>query len=187
MSLSFSVYELSTGRIARAMELPDMETAMLNIDPETEGTVAGWHDPERFYLCSDGTIAEYPEKPGPWAVFDYGTEQWTDPRTAEDVEAAEAADLQARREAASLSRAQFIKAVMHAGIVTPAEAADAAKGNVPESLGPAFAAMTEAERAEASIDWSAAQRVDRLHPLILKLADALGVTDQDLDTLFGID
>ncbi len=32
----------------------------------------------------DGAFVPLPERPGPWAVFDYATGVWTDPRDAED-------------------------------------------------------------------------------------------------------
>lgn len=175
----YVIYDPDTGMALYTVEIPNGKTCE-GACVEVEALPGPLED---CAVAGDGLTL----RPAPHLQWDVAAQEWIDPRTAEDVEAAAAADLQARRERASLSRAGFIKAVMHAGIVTPAEAAEVAKGNVPESLGPAFAAMTEAERAEASIDWSAAQRVDRLHPLILKLADALGVTDQDLDTLFGLD
>ena len=42
--LEFSTYDLATGRITGNWEVPDMDAAMANIDPGTEGTIEGRWD-----------------------------------------------------------------------------------------------------------------------------------------------
>lgn len=38
------------------------------------------------HYVKDGALREYPERPGDWAVWNYETETWTDPRTVEEIE-----------------------------------------------------------------------------------------------------
>src|ERR1051325_4892194 len=77
---------LRTGKCAVddvAIQAQDGETAIaIDDDQETAG---------RYWR--DGSFVPYPERPGDWAVFDYVTQEWTDPRTADDL----VAELEAQR------------------------------------------------------------------------------------------
>ena len=90
------------------------------------------------------------------------------------------------RAGASLDLIDFINALVGAGILPPAEAIDAAKGNWPATFSAALAGMPDAQKVAAQIEWAAVQRIRRNHPLIAMLAAAANLTDAQVDALFGI-
>lgn len=182
MSLIFTVYDLATGRLLRAMEMPTMEAAFLNIDPETEGTIAGWHDPALCYRRMDGEIVALPERPGPWAVFDHVAGAWTDPRAPVDP----VQELLARRASAVLSKDAFAERCMDVGLLPPDEAAAASRGEIPDSFLPSMAMLPAEERDRARIKWGGVQRVRRLDPFILAVSAVAGIGADTLDAIFDL-
>jgi len=102
------------------------------------------------------------------------------------------ADPAVARSRAVLSRAQFIQAVYAAGILTKAQAIDAAAGGIPAFFITALdglvaaQAMTQAEADQAEILWAGLTQVERNHPLIPIAQGALGLSDAQVDALFGI-
>tara|TARA_R110000782_G_scaffold21707_1_gene58147 strand:+ start:70 stop:600 length:531 start_codon:yes stop_codon:yes gene_type:complete len=90
------------------------------------------------------------------------------------------------RAGASLDLIDFINALVGAGILPPAEAIDAAKGNWPATFSAALAGMPDAQKVAAQIEWAAVQRIRRNHPLIAMLAAAANLTEAQVDALFGI-
>jgi len=108
---------------------------------------------------------------------------WSKMQTAEE-RAAEA--LAARRSSASLTRREFCLAMVSAGILAPADAVAAARGEWPGSMADFLLFLTEAESADAQIEWAAAGHIDRLAPLVLVMGSWIGLTDAALDTIFGI-
>lgn len=99
------------------------------------------------------------------------------------------AELRAR---AVLSRSQFITACYAAGILSKADAVAAAAGTVPAFFLAALDAqvsggsMTQAEADGAEILWAGLVEVERNHALIPIAQGALGLTDAQVDALFGI-
>jgi len=49
---------------------------------------------------------------------------------------------------------------------------------------PAIDALSEPDRSMADIEWNKSQEVERNHPFVLTLGQALGLTDAELDDLF---
>lgn len=96
------------------------------------------------------------------------------------------AALQAAREAASLTKPEFIVGCMSVGLLTPAEAEEAAQGGVPAPFQQAVDALPPYEQTLIRVIWPTATQIDRLDPLILALADGLGVSEHTLDALFGL-
>jgi hypothetical protein len=90
-----------------------------------------------------------------------------------------------RRKNLSLVRGAFCLALVGAGILPQAEAIDAAKGNWPATFGDALAGLTDVEKVGAQIEWATAQSIRRNHPLISMLAAAAGLSDGEVDVLFG--
>jgi len=100
--------------------------------------------------------------------------------------------LAAKRAGVALSRSQFIQAVYAAGIMNKGQAIAASAGQVPaffltalEGL-VAAQAMSQAEADNAEILWAGLTQVERNHPLIPIAQGALGLTDAQVDALFGI-
>lgn len=96
-----------------------------------------------------------------------------------------------QRSTASLSRLDFCKALWRAGILTPAEAAAAARGEWPATFAGFTAGMTEGDSTDAQIEWAAAATIHYAHPLLQALALSHSNGDQaaataTLDALFGV-
>ena len=134
--------------------------------------------PNNVYIDGDG-LKLYPAKPGVWAEWDHLAKAWFDPRDPAEV-------LAAARAAASMSRSDFLLAVIRAGILPASDAGPAARGEIPPSLVPVFAAMPAEVHLEAVVRWGAATVIARLDPILGLLAEALNVTPEQLDALFGI-
>lgn len=106
---------------------------------------------------------------------------WTQLETAETRKAA-------RRAGVSLSRSQFAIAAKRAKLVTPKEAKDWAAGNaLPAIAAQALQALpTQDERDDAEIVFLAAATINRADPMVALMQNTLGLTDTQVDALFGI-
>ena len=174
-----SVYSAQTGQIARVIDSPDLETILINVG-SGEALIEGEYDPATIYIV-DGTPTPLPPKPGPWAQWT-GTE-WIDPRTPADLES----ELQARRSVAWLTKSDFLLACMGAGILTPAEAATAAQGIVPEPFQSAVDALDPMAKDYLAVLWPTATRIERTDPFVETIAAVRGFPDALVDQLFGIE
>jgi len=71
-------------------------------------------------------------------------------------------------------------------IITDGDAEEAADGSWPSSFNTFLAGMTAAQRIEAKALWASRADVRRASPLLALVAANKSVTDEQLDTLFGI-
>lgn len=94
--------------------------------------------------------------------------------------------LQAKRAAAVMSRSEFLLRCTSAGIITPADALQAAHGQIPESVAGLITSWPEQDRFEIQLRWAALTVIERMHPMILVLADVMGLAPATLDAVFGI-
>tara|TARA_B000000460_G_scaffold249681_1_gene232614 strand:- start:845 stop:1396 length:552 start_codon:yes stop_codon:yes gene_type:complete len=133
----------------------------------------------RHYFVDDEMFDAGPA-PDPWSAWDGSA--WVDPRTEADL----AAEMQARRDAASLTRMEFIMAAMAVNLLDPAEAAAAAQGLIPDSFQTAVATLSAYERDMVAIFWPSASVIERMHPILLAIASAMGIPDETLDEIFGL-
>ena len=143
---------------------PALESAGLyavTVDPQPE---TAWNE------AAEGALAESDGRPV-W--------QWT-------VRPMTGAEVAGVRSGAEMTRSDFIIAAVMSGIIAAADGEAAARGEVPPGLAPLIDAMSPEERFMARIRWGAATRINRMDPLILTLAASLGVTDNQLDALFGL-
>lgn len=97
-----------------------------------------------------------------------------------------AAAIDTWRATASIARGPFCLNLMAAGILPPAEAVLAAKGEWPATFAAAITGLTEAQAAAAQIDWASATTIRRNHPMIATLAAQAGLADAQVDALFGM-
>ena len=173
-----TVYTTTTGVIRHVIDSPDLATVMLNVGTG-EAVVEGFNEATQVYMTWEGP-QPYPEKPGDWAVWD-GAE-WTDPRSPADLEA----ELQARRDAARMDKADLLLALTQVGLLTSADAVAAARGEIPPSFQPVVAAWPAAEQLAARIKWAADGQISRNNPLILAVASFLEIDPLTLDTIFDV-
>jgi hypothetical protein len=94
-------------------------------------------------------------------------------------------DLANWRGQATLYRRDFCIALKRAGILPVAEAIAAAKGDWPTTFEAALSALTQDEQDEAQIEWASVVEIRRNHPMIVMLGAAAGMTDVQVDALFG--
>ena len=93
---------------------------------------------------------------------------------------------QIKRTDASLSRAKFLQACVSAGIITEDVAEEAASGVWPSAFDTFLTGLTVEKRIEAKATWVDGQRVRRDSPILALIAAEQGVTDEQLDQMFGI-
>ena len=87
---------------------------------------------------------------------------------------------------ASLSRAKFLQVCVAAGIITEDVAEEAASGVWPSAFDTFLTGLTVEKRIEAKATWVDGQRVRRDSPILALIAAEQGVTDEQLDQMFGI-
>lgn len=181
--MRLAIYNPATGLIRSVMAFGEggIEDALLNIP---EGLLAVEVGPEvqpaTHFIDANDEPQPYPPRPGEWAVWT-GTE-WTDPRTETDHKS----ERKARRAAAYLSKAEFLQACMAIGLLTPSEAAVAAKGGIPAPFQPAVEALTPERQDMLAVIWPAVTRINRMDPLILDVARERRISEETLDALFGL-
>lgn len=108
--VQFAVYIPETGRITCTGSCPASHLHLQAGAGEVAIEIPDGISDVTHYLKA-GEYRTYPERPGPWAVFDFDAEVWTDPRTETDLAAEAAASLAARRAAMTCSRMQGILAL----------------------------------------------------------------------------
>lgn len=126
--------------------------------------------------------------PQPSSLHKWQNGQWVDGRTVEQLEAEAFADLQARRAGASLTRLEFAKRVSHpeTGIILPSSGMILLDGDVPPELQPMVAGLSPADQFDLIMDLKGASQFDRLNPFVIAAGHYLGLTDEQIDAVFGI-
>lgn len=181
--MRLAIYDPANGRIQSIMEFSPsgIEDALLNIPDGLLAVEVGSEiSPASHYIDANDEPQEYPPRPGEWAVWT-GAE-WTDPRTETDHKS----EQKARRAATYLTKAEFLQACMATGLLTPSEAAVAAKGDIPAPFLPAVASMTPEQQDMLPVIWPAVTRINRMDPLILAVAKGARISEETLDALFGL-
>jgi hypothetical protein len=80
----------------------------------------------------------------------------------------------------TITRPQMLMQMITAGVLTSGEAEAAAQGNAPGKLTAYFAQHGSA----AKIRWAAMATIERNGPMAPILKDGLGMTDEEIDSLF---
>jgi hypothetical protein len=91
-----------------------------------------------------------------------------------------------RRGSTAVSRADFCIALVTHGLLTAPDAIAAAKGDWPQVFANALSGLPQAQQVAAQITWATAAEIHRLHPLILAVQAKIGLTDAQVDGLFGL-
>ncbi|WP_136685710.1 hypothetical protein [Falsirhodobacter xinxiangensis] len=106
----------------------------------------------------DGSFVEYPAKPGDWAIFDYTSEEWIDPRTPADL----AAELEALRSEA-IQQVNAVSGAIRARFITVIPGQE----------------MLYLLKEREAVDWLAAEAPEIAdYPLV---AAEIGITADDAD------
>lgn len=102
------------------------------------------------------------------------------------AELTEAETLQLARDAAYIYRADFCTALMSLGILSHADAIEASRGGWPAAMAGFLVYLTEPQAAVAQIEWASAATIRRMNYLVLTLQSFLGLTDAQVDAIFGL-
>lgn len=180
-SIIKTAFDNQTGHYILTMTAPSEDAIRLNVGPDAI-LVDGEYPIDAYFANGSVNIPE--GRPGPenYWIFDPVEQEWFDGRTESEILAQHIA----RRNTATLSRIDFLIAAKNAGLISESDAEAAAESQIPPSMSPLFASLSPADQFEARIRWKAATIIERMNPLILQWASILGVTDQQLDVLFGI-
>ena len=181
--VQFVVHD-AAGMILRTGQASADMVAIQAFEPGTSVTVVDDTDgvDRDTFRVVDGDLVRLPSKPAPFMTFDTEAGAWVDPRTDAD----RASEHEARRSAASMTKGEFLQACMSVGLLSPKEAAVAARGDIPESFAAAVASLTPEQKDRVPVEWPASTRVTRTNPLILAVADARGIAAETLDEIFDV-
>jgi hypothetical protein len=91
-----------------------------------------------------------------------------------------------KRTHSTLTRKDFCINAYKAGLLSETDAILAAKGDWPSSFSSALSSLTADQIVEAKIEWASVVEIRRTAPLLLQVASASGVSDEVLDSIFGI-
>jgi len=114
-------------------------------------------------------------------TFDFKTGE----RSSYEVEVPDPSIEQLRANA-SMSRAKFLQACIAVGVIEPSVAEEAASGVWPSAFDGFLTGLSVEQRIEAKATWVDGQRVRRDSPILALIAAEQGVTDEQLDAMFGI-
>lgn len=178
--MKVTIYNASTGEIACNMICDDLETVLLNIG-DSELCIEGEYSPEAYYIDIKGDPQPLPERPGPWSQWN-GVE-WSDPRTAEDLDA----EMSARRSTVALSKAALIEVLIAQRLLPLAEIEQVMRGEIPASMVNQVNAMSISNRLLIENKWRNSQQIGRMDPIIRIAGVMLGLTEAQMDQIFGID
>jgi len=94
-------------------------------------------------------------------------------------------EIKAWRETASIPRGAFCTNLMGAGLLPPAEAIAAARGEWPATFARALDGLSDEQAAGAQIEWAGATEIRRNAPLLARLAAFAKVSAKAVDRLCG--
>ena len=177
--IEVSIYKLATGEIVKSGIFPDEENLLANVGVD-EGTIPNIFDGTKYYV-HNGQAVEYPEKSCPECVWD-GT-QWVDPRTETDWNN----ELYARREVASISRAEFIIRCIDFGVFDKNEGRQAASGTITPTMQSIIDDMPVEEQFQAEVIWASSSTIFRTNQLIINMAATIFIDEWTLDEVFGVE
>lgn len=136
--------------------------------------------PMEEYLGADERFHPLPPRPGRWAAWN--GQEWIDPRTPADLQAA----IYAARDATVLDKSDLLTRMFLAGIFDATNILIASQGEIPPSLEPALQSMPAEAQVIARIKWRSDNVISRVNPVIVLAAAALGVTDEQMDAIFEV-
>lgn len=176
----WTLYDIMTGRYVRYVEGPDELNVNLNVRPG-QMKIKGEY-PRNSYLVGDEIRLMPDAPPGDHWRFDIPSEQWVDPRSAEDRQEA----IYAARAATQIDKAELLNRMLVDGRFSSEDFRIASRGDVPPALQPILDEMTETARLIAENKWRNDMVISRMNPVILLMAHAMNLTPEDMDALFGV-
>lgn len=175
MSDQWAYIDPDTRAMTVANVLPDDVSMWWPVPPDT--------DPNCIAVGLDGEIIILPApREYPWQEPDVEGGGWIDTRSFDEREAAR----MGARAISSLSRIDFLLAAKASGLISEDDAIAASRGEIPPGMSQLIEALTPEQQFEAKVRWGGATTIYRLDPFICDWAARLGVTDGQLDQMFGV-
>ena len=111
-----------------------------------------------------------------------GVIDWGQMQTAEQIATAR---LEEWRDTRTISRLELCMALATAGLISPTSMIAAAGGEIPAEFAAVVNEMPDALQSEVRARWAGAADIGRRNPFILMVQQAAGLTDAQVDALFG--
>lgn len=179
--LTFAIVKGS--RIIQIGSAPDYDTMMMQ-DGIDGGQVIGFDPQEGIgtetHYWTGEDFAPLPPKPGEWAEWDGSA--WIDPRTPSDL----AAELFRRRSSALMGKGELVQVLDELRILSPDEVDEVTRGDIPARIEALMEGLSAAARRAAITKWRLDTVISRTHPVIVAAAYVLGITDETMDEIFGV-
>jgi hypothetical protein len=93
--------------------------------------------------------------------------------------------LAAWRETSELGKAEFVHGLILLDVLTLEDALSASRGNWPAALSGFLDYLTPEQSAQVQIEWATRTKIGRNDTYVMVLASYLGLTDAQVDDLFG--
>lgn len=140
------------------------------------------------YINSLGGIQAVHISDGRGAYLAPGTQHHTAAENGDygPIAALSTPSIDEKRAGATMTRAQFLTACVSAQIITSAVAEAAASGSWPAAFDTFMSGLSVDQRIEAKATWADGTQVRRNNPILALIAADQGVTDVQLDAMFGI-
>jgi hypothetical protein len=152
-------------------------------------TERGYFHPDRGYWQTtsdvpDHILATYPEGTVEVPLKPSGNHEWGGLKWVE-VLPSPAEALAAWRKTKKLDKAEFVLGLILLEILTIEDALSASRGNWPTALAGFLDLLTLEQSAQVQIEWATSTKIGRNDTYIMVLASYLGLTEAQVDTLFG--
>jgi hypothetical protein len=89
------------------------------------------------------------------------------------------------RQTREISKLDLVLRMVSTGLISMQSAITAASGGIPSEFEQIVSSMPEEQQIEARIRWAGASMIPRLSPMILAVQNAAGLTNEQVDVLFG--
>ena len=90
------------------------------------------------------------------------------------------------RKGTSVEKKDFCLALSKIGLLTFDETIAISKGEWPAPMVDFLGYLTSVQSLDVQVEWAGTTSVHRMHPFVLTLGSFLGLTDTQVDSLFGI-
>lgn len=176
--IEFIVVERETGKIVRSgfSANPGVDQVL---EPGEVVLITEMTDPARYHVSAEG-IVPIPPRPEGWV--EWNGEAWVDPRSPAQVSEA----LYTTRQRTSLDKSELLTRMLLSGLLPVSDIEAAGEGRIPPSLEPALAMLPPEAQVVARIKWRNDPVISRTNPVIVLAGAALGMSEEQLDTLFGV-
>lgn len=152
----------------------------LTLPEDQRVAIDGLLDDSTVYWDGSAFVPYPVPSPGPWFAWDGVA--WVDMRP----EGSEEDALRNRRANTSLPKLEFVMRIVGAQIISQASGLKMLDGQMPDEMEGMLEGMPPSDQFEVAAKLKGAVTIERLDPFIIAAGQFLGLTDQQVDAVFGI-